>query len=126
MVASFEPALRPAERLHPTRLPTAVPDVDFEEAMDRTTEAMQLYERLIGDVARTHKLRPLDAGAVGRQADEEIRVEELARLAQTTEHDITTRLTSRVVRATVNRDPSPRSATCAADTITSSRKAPSR
>ncbi len=40
--------------------------VDFEEAMDRTPETMQLYARLIGDVARTHKLRALDTGAVAR------------------------------------------------------------
>lgn len=40
--------------------------VDFEEAMDRTPETMQLYARLIGDVARNHALRALDAGAVAR------------------------------------------------------------
>jgi lon-related putative ATP-dependent protease len=40
--------------------------VDFEEDMDRTPESMKLYAQLIGDVARTRKLRPLDAGAVAR------------------------------------------------------------
>jgi lon-related putative ATP-dependent protease len=40
--------------------------VDFEEDMDRTPESMKLYANLIGEVARTRKLRPLDAGAVAR------------------------------------------------------------
>lgn len=40
--------------------------VDFEEAMDRTPETLQLYARLIGDVARSHQLQPLDGGAVAR------------------------------------------------------------
>lgn len=40
--------------------------VDFEEDMERTPESMRLYANLIGDVARTRKLRPLDAGAVAR------------------------------------------------------------
>ena len=35
---------------------------------------------------------------IGRQGDECIRVEEIARLAETTEHDVTTRLTERVPR----------------------------
>jgi alanine racemase len=35
---------------------------------------------------------------IGRQGDEQIRVEEIARLVDTTDHDITTRLTSRVER----------------------------
>jgi alanine racemase len=35
---------------------------------------------------------------IGRQGDDQIRVEEIAGLIGTTEHDITTRLTSRVPR----------------------------
>lgn len=35
---------------------------------------------------------------VGKQGEQEIRVEEIARLTQTTEHDVTTRLTARVPR----------------------------
>jgi alanine racemase len=39
-----------------------------------------------------------EAVLIGRQGDENIGVEEIARLAETTEHDVTTRLTERVAR----------------------------
>jgi alanine racemase len=39
-----------------------------------------------------------EAVLIGRQGSEKIRVEEIARLIQTTEHDVTTRLTPRVPR----------------------------
>jgi alanine racemase len=39
---------------------------------------------------------------IGKQGDQRIRVEELARLAETTEHDVTTRLTDRVERAYIS------------------------
>ncbi|HSV73300.1 MAG TPA: alanine racemase [Chthonomonadales bacterium] len=44
-----------------------------------------------------------EAVLIGRQMGERISVEEIARLVQTTEHDITTRLTSRVVRVPLDR-----------------------
>lgn len=48
--------------------------VDFEEAMDRTPETMQLYARLIGDVARNRALRGLDAGATARVIEHASRI----------------------------------------------------
>ena len=63
--------------------------VDFADAMDRAPETLQLYARLIGDVARQKQLRPLDAGAVARV------VEQAARMAGDSEK-ITTHIRSLV------------------------------
>jgi len=49
--------------------------VDFADAMDRTPETLNLYARLIADIARQKALRPLDARAVARV------IEQAARLA---------------------------------------------
>jgi len=49
--------------------------VDFADAMDRTPDTLQLYARLIADIARQKALRPLDADAVART------IEQAARLA---------------------------------------------
>ncbi|MFN4284266.1 MAG: Lon protease family protein [Alphaproteobacteria bacterium] len=53
--------------------------VDFADAMDRTPETLQLYARLIADIARHKRLRPLDRGAMARV------VEHAARLADDSE-----------------------------------------
>ena len=39
---------------------------DFDETIDRTDETVQLYARMVGDVARQNELRPFAADAVAR------------------------------------------------------------
>src|SRR5581483_2789485 len=48
--------------------------VDFEDEVDRTTEADVLYARLIATITRDEKLRPFDRGAVARVIDQAARI----------------------------------------------------
>lgn len=48
--------------------------VGFADAMDRTPETLQLYARLIADIARQKALRPLNAGAVARVIEQAARI----------------------------------------------------
>ena len=49
---------------------------DFDDTIDRSEENYGAYARVIASIVRTHKLKPLDAGAVARV------IEEGARLAE--------------------------------------------